>query len=840
LRQALHYGDLYNWTDAAPLFAQAEQAFTAVHDERNVLHAKLGRIRTTMEQLSLPETSEYLQTELDSNPILATDKPLRIYALAIKGDIDGELDAAPMRRDWEAVQAIARELDDKKWQNRASGELGFAAFLEGELGAARQQVALALIAATTSNDIGAQIRYYSAIGTALALNGVGDQALGYFDKAEQIAKANPGTGYQYLIYAGRLRALHALDRRTEAESLAGDIIARARADKRHVKLTQSLIEAAELTSERKDYAAAIQQLQEAITLAKDGAFTRLLAAAQYALADVYRESGDIPHAELAATAAAASGQSAGELMLMPKRLLTLGELQIAQGKYEAADRAFDRAESFVDSMLGGVSNISTRSTLINASSELYTQHFALLADRLAKPQRAYEILERARGRVTADLLATRTAAMTPLDLRVDREVSRLRLQLASAKTAARIKELRDRIFLTEQSRWLSPEAAGPFPSAAAPEITLAQVRRALGRNDVLLEYVLAEPRSYCLAVANESFRIVPLPGRGEIESAVDAYLRAIRSRSAAVAEGRRLFGDLLQPLGPLAGKDRLIIVRDGKLHLVPFDGLIDNAGHYLVASNVVTYQPSASTFYLIKTRPRSHTPERMLLAVGGVPYDGNNAVTRTAALRGYGSASLSNLPGSQDEVLAAASAVENPTNTLLIGPPATESAVKSKAGSFNLIHLSVHGMADSKHPERAALMLLADPKAGEDGILQASEIAHLKTAADLVVLSACDTAVGRLQGEEGIANLSRAFLLAGARTVVSTLWSIDDNFSLILMKQFYKHLAEGQSKALALTAAKRDLLQTFGRRAVPYFWAGFTLEGIGDAPLMRARTKEGA
>jgi CHAT domain-containing protein len=104
----------------------------------------------------------------------------------------------------------------------------------------------------------------------------------------------------------------------------------------------------------------------------------------------------------------------------------------------------------------------------------------------------------------------------------------------------------------------------------------------------------------------------------------------------------------------------------------------------------------------------------------------------------------------------------------------------------------------------------------------------LHTNANLVVLSACDTAVGRLQGEEGIANLSLAFQLAGARNVVSTLWSIEDTTALYLMKRFYAHLAEKDTVARALTAAKRDMLKTYGTQAVPYYWASFKLEGPGD------------
>jgi CHAT domain-containing protein len=101
----------------------------------------------------------------------------------------------------------------------------------------------------------------------------------------------------------------------------------------------------------------------------------------------------------------------------------------------------------------------------------------------------------------------------------------------------------------------------------------------------------------------------------------------------------------------------------------------------------------------------------------------------------------------------------------------------------------------------------------------------MRFESDLVVLSACDTAVGPLQGQDGIANLSRAFLEAGARSVISTLWEIDDNSSLFLMKRFYAHLSTGQSAATALTTAKRDMLRTLGPKALPYQWAGFTIEG---------------
>jgi len=171
-------------------------------------------------------------------------------------------------------------------------------------------------------------------------------------------------------------------------------------------------------------------------------------------------------------------------------------------------------------------------------------------------------------------------------------------------------------------------------------------------------------------------------------------------------------------------------------------------------------------------------------------------------------------------------------HSILTGTNATKSAFEHSAlEEHAIIHLAVHGIANEQHPDRAALILLSDTSSGDDGILEASEIVHLHTNADLVVLSACDTAVGRLQGEEGIANLSLAFQLAGAKTVVSTFWSIDDMTALYLMKRFYTRLAAKNTIASALTLAKRDMLRVYGPEAVPYYWAGFKLEGAADRSI---------
>ena len=134
-------------------------------------------------------------------------------------------------------------------------------------------------------------------------------------------------------------------------------------------------------------------------------------------------------------------------------------------------------------------------------------------------------------------------------------------------------------------------------------------------------------------------------------------------------------------------------------------------------------------------------------------------------------------------------------------------------------------------PERSALVLGADPKAGEDGLLQVREIKKLRLNAELTTLSACDTGVGKLQGEEGISDLAEAFLAAGSKTVVASLWSADDTFASALMERFYQRLALGEETSSALRGAKLDLLTKYGEQVSPFYWAGFVAIGDASTPI---------
>lgn len=833
LARALHLADLYNWADAAPAFTEAEQLFLAAGDQRNALYAKLGRIRSNIErdQQTLPNASAQLGEALDDDPLLQNDKQLRMFCLIVKGDIDTETNTGAMRQDWEQVMALAQDLRDTKWQYRALAVLSMVAFYDADLETARKNIGTALATATAHGDVGGQIRALTILAGGLLYIKMYEQALAYLASIDKIAASNPDAGYQFAAQEMRIEALVRLGQLDTAQHAVDELLLRAREARRTGHEATGITLAASIEEARHEPQAALAKLDQARAIEESAGLTRLLADVHSRATDILRKSGDLEKAEGSAELAAENTQASGDVWAVPERLQELAELQVARGEYVEADRVYDRAEAFLDAMIGNVSTVLEKTAVITASSQIYSRHFSLIADHFNNPDKAYAIIEQVRGRVAADLLAGGSAA--PLAAKkTERAISQLRLKLMAARSTDEIRNLRDQIFLTEQTRWVTP-GVSVLKTNAREAVGLKQIQQALAPSVVLLEYVIADPSSYCLTISRSDTRIVRLEGRARIEPLVEAYLKAAKAKLPALAEARALYDALLGPIREAAQNRTLIIVRDGHLHLVPFDGLREPSGHFVVETKTIIYSPSATSFHLLmeqKRRPRtSHYP---LLAIGGIPYS-QSPLNRSGLARGGDRGSFADLPSSADEVEIAQGAFSRKESMLLLGTSATEAAFKAAPlAEYRVIHLAVHGFADPTFPDRAALVLLADRSAGEDGFLQASEIVQLRFNADLVVLSACDTAVGPLQGQEGIANLSKAFLLAGARTVVSTLWQIDDSSSLFLMKHFYARLRENQSPASALTAAKRDMLRTFGRDAVPYQWAAFTIEGAATKPLL--------
>lgn len=843
LAEADRLAMLNNWHKARPLFADAERLFAAAGDERNALYCKISRLRADVQSMSFIEVAEYLDREL-SNPLVQADAKLRLRLLVVKGNIDLEIDPPSSRRDWEEVLAIAQSLKDKRWESRAKGELGVVAFVEGDSAKAKDLVAGALIYALASADVAAQIRYLTLVGEGMLELDRPEDALRYLDQALAIAATNPDLSFPMLTHAGKATALVRLNRRADALKALDEALARARKDQIADYEAELLVQLGILHAKANERTEAVQDFEDAAGIAGRERVYRIQASALMELAKEHRESGDLAKAQEAAVQSLAAIRKVGDRYSIPHQLALLADIVASRGRLREADALYIEATDIIEGMLVNAPSLAAKRSMVAAMSEVYIGHFKMATDRSRDTAKAFEIIERARGRTASDLLRSRPGSERKASgppTAIERQISSLQIALLRTENAKQRQHLLDDLFAAEQR--LAVPASGKTTSAVrlrAQPVRLATLQKALRPDEIMLEYVLTDPRSYCLTITNESAAIVQLARGVDIERDVIEHLKEIRARGNGRISGHRLYTALVAPIPLVGRKLRVIVVADGALHGISFDSLVDERGTYLVERHVISYAPSGTALHLLRTHPADQAADMSALIVGGVNYDQDASETRqpgeiqdetARSLSELRLASLKTIPHTLDEAQAVATVTGN-KSVLLIGTAATETAFKAQPlKRFRILHLAVHGVSDKNYPDRAALVLGLDPRSPDDGLLQAREIAALDLNASLVVLSACDTGIGRVEGEEGTANLVQAFFIAGARSVVASQWAADDASTAALMKTFYQGLAKGQDKAMALREAKRSLMARFGADAVPYYWAGFILMGDSFPPL---------
>ena len=837
IRDADRFAWLTNWGTAGPIYASAEKAAVLSGDRRAAAHARFGRLRAEMQTRQLGALSEELALQL-AQPLVANDSRLRLRGLTVKGDVDLEWDVLAALRDWQQVRELARQLGDAAWENRANGELGMIAFLRGNTGEATKAVQQALDTARKLGDVGGELRYLSAIGNGLLLAGYLPVAAGFVDRALALARDNPDTGFPFVATSTKVLILIELKQYDEAERFAQSALAEARVGGRRIKEIELRMMLARVAEARHQPTRAIEHLEAAWAAAEAGQVQRLLADAEASLAHAYRKQGDLVSAAHRASSAVLHTRAAGSRFTLPLRLGELAEIRTAQGRLSTASALYSEASDVVEGIMANVPSRSSQARLVGVMSDLYAGHFVLAADKRSDPHEAFRVIEQARGRALADVLRTLPDdSPSRNDDRHARAVSALQLSLMNAPNAHERRRLLDQLWEVEQ------HATVPGPRMVAPitrlpssgKIAVTAVQKVLGPREILLEYVLLPNQSYCLVLTSRALRLVRLPGRAEIEPLAAAFRKEAQAGRVTLdsVERTELRRAIIDPLNMSSGvASEVVVVPDGVLNSIPFEQLLASEAN---PAPSVTLAPSATVLALMRDRRASRPTDRAVLAVGGVPYEriASARVTSTTPVGFFDATmppSLPSLPASGDEARAVAGLFVQ-TSTLLVGDAATEAALKRQPLSrYEVLHLAAHGFADTKFPERAALVLLGDAGAGEDGLLQPREIARYNLNARLVVLSACDTAVGPTLGQEGVVNLARAFLVAGAGAVLTSLWPVDDTLSGALMGAFYGRLAHGETLTEALRSAKAELGQRFGAKASGTLGA-FQLIGDGSKGL---------
>jgi CHAT domain-containing protein len=359
---------------------------------------------------------------------------------------------------------------------------------------------------------------------------------------------------------------------------------------------------------------------------------------------------------------------------------------------------------------------------------------------------------------------------------------------------------------------------------AGDQLSLREIQKSLHPSEIILEYVLQEPTSMCLAVSRESVQRIELASRQVIDGEVAAYRKEIVHGRQGTQSARKLYDLLLEPISGLDQKRQITIIPGGLLHLLPFEALVTRSGDYVINTHTIHYRPSTAATVFNRKIFREADRRCRILAVGdpGSPFPKGMKSTVFADAPEPG-----RLHGTRMEVLTIAKSLKNAAETVtLLGEDASEASIKTlNLANFNILHFAVHGASDPNHPAGSALVLGSPVDETEDGILRACEVSGLGLTADLVVLSACDTAVGKLSGQDGTSNLVHAFLRAGARTVVGSIWPAEDRSTAHLMIRFYTYLARGMDKGSALRQAKLDFIEKYRESALPVLWAGMLMIG---------------
>ncbi len=390
----------------------------------------------------------------------------------------------------------------------------------------------------------------------------------------------------------------------------------------------------------------------------------------------------------------------------------------------------------------------------------------------------------------------------------------------------------------DEEHVLRQNSPRPFPGPM--KIDEAQ-RMISDGSTALLEYYLGEKESLLFVIRRATRAVYILPPRATVESSIRAFLKMLNSPGRGAFEGVRAAERLCQELLPISseigqgGIDNLIIIPDGRLHYLPFEALELRARgrlNFLVENARVSYCPSSSARQALLEGRRGRTSGKKLLAFGGARYDSMNDRSERAGGRvgsnyrlyiedGF---SFPSLPFSRREVLDIVRLFDRASVDYYLDADANEALLKSLAlEKYRVLHFACHGVLNERIPARSALVLSLTGSPGDDGFLQAKEICSLRLNADLVVLSACQIGSGSLEASEGLIGLPRMFFFAGAKAVISPLWTIYDRATARFMRTLYGYLIKGLDKDRALQLTKMDMLRT--PYAHPYYWAAFVLSG---------------
>ncbi|HWX42812.1 MAG TPA: CHAT domain-containing protein, partial [Blastocatellia bacterium] len=567
-----------------------------------------------------------------------------------------------------------------------------------------------------------------------------------------------------------------------------------------------------------------------------------------------------------------------------RALYGIARVQLAAGELRKAADSMAAALSIIESFRADLISQRLRTTYFASVRDFYDtaieaemrlDHVEPTEGHLAK---GLELAERSKARVMSEMLLassievgkdadpTLLARAHALEQRVEAKADSAALLLSkdpkSQAGQAAEKEWQASLAEFNQVEDRIRASSPRYTAMMHPrQLTIKEIQnRLLDPYTALIEYHLAEENSYAWVVTQTGASARRLPGRKEIEGSARAVYEAVTARPVSSNRSRywreaaKLSSSVLGPVLAGTGARHLVIVAEGALQYVPFAALPDPSAANpravsrgstlkpLMVDYDVVEVPSAIAFDLLRREAGTRTPAQHEIAILANPVfnkddqrinDRSRQASSSVARRGESTAdigletSLPALFASGDEARSIVNIVPAGDAMLALGFDATRAKARSDLGDFRIVHFATHALMDSSHPERSRIVLSMFDRQGnpQNGLLRLSDIYGMSLRADLVVLSACQTALGKDVKGEGMIGLTRGFMYAGAARVMATLWNVDDDESARFIPLFYeKVLKEHKTPAAALRDAQIETWKKNPSRP-PRTWGAFVLFG---------------
>ena len=579
-----------------------------------------------------------------------------------------------------------------------------------------------------------------------------------------------------------------------------------------------------------------------------------MADADACLADAALSQHEYSLALESAKSGAEFARQSSDVARLWKPLELAGEAQVALHQPDAARASFEESVAAIETMRGQIAG-DERETQRFFEDKI-TPYYAMVELSLAqhRPDEALAWAERAKARTLADVFATPRLPITQFLTAEEREQERsLAERLAGrnsflyaenlrehpnpaaiAAAGASLQQARNELEALQTTLYERHPELKALRGQVAP-LAPEQIATLLpDRRTALLEFVTAARHTFLFVYTSGKVHSYSIPVTRQILTAlVEQYRQKLTNRSTLFRpDAEALYKLLLQPAAAqLAGKNALVIVPDGLLWDLPFQALLSREGHFVIEDYAVSYAPSLSVLREMRERARRRdiVSPITLLALGNPALGAakNTIMANTVRDR----QTLDTLPDAEEEVKHIGRLFGASGSEVLTGDQAREATFKRDAPRARVLHLATHGILNNASPLYSYLVLSQDHREpGEDGLLEAWEIMQLNLHADLAVLSACETAQGRIRPGEGVIGLSWALFVAGVPTTIVSQWKVESTSTSQLMVNFYRGWKSGLPPAQALRTAARELLRD-PRYHHPFYWAPFVAVGNAEYPI---------